>query len=352
MRPTYRRIDPGLIEQLASAPQRFEFFQAVRLLERVFAAREGRLPRERPLESIRFRNSTALAFAPSQIEAVECHRRVDAEGQESGELERIEITPSFIGMLGIHGTLPSHYTERVADRERFHKDRAARAFFDLFSNRAVGNFYRAWKKYRLPVAYEQDRRQSFLPMVLALAGLGFDALRDRFQSDSGGVDDEVIAHFAGVLRQRPLSAAVLQDVLAGYFRVPLRVEQFVGKWYALPLDQRSTLGGTNAALGASMLLGERVWQRSLRIRIWIGPLADDMHAQFLPRGERAAALEKLLSLSTGHHFEYEIRPILHADHVRPARLGGGMRLGFDSFILTRPADTDRDDPMFESHPVH
>lgn len=37
MQTAQRRIDPGVVEQLLDEPHRFEFFQAVRILEKWFA---------------------------------------------------------------------------------------------------------------------------------------------------------------------------------------------------------------------------------------------------------------------------------------------------------------------------
>ncbi len=352
MSAPYRRVDPGLIEQLGEAPQRFEFFQAVRLLEAWFR-REGRTgPDEGAGEQIRFRNSLHLHFAPSQVEALHTQWREDDAGQATGQAERVEITPSFMGMLGLQGGLPIHYTERVASQVRQQRDDSTRAFFDLFSNRAVAHFYRAWKKSQLAIQYEQDRKNRFLPLVLALAGLGFAPLRDRLREVPGAIDDETVAYFAGLLRQRPFSAAALQSLLSGYLGAPMRVESFVGRWYVIPPAQRTTLGLGNAALGHTALVGERVWQRDLRVRIHIGPLSAAQYARFLPRGDYAAVLEKLFALATGFQYEYEIRPILRAPDVQPSRLGSGVRLGFDSFMVTRAVEADRNDARYELHPIH
>lgn len=348
MRTSQRRLDPALVDHSLQEPECYEFFQLVRLYEIVFRDTAGGQGGDVLNERICFRNSLRLGFAPSQVDAITPSFRVDDDGLDTGELEKIELTPSFMGMLGVNGTLPIHYTEQVINHARFKRDESGRAFLDLFTNRAVGHFYRAWKKYRLPMLYETDRHNRFLPLILSLGGLGFGALRERLGSGAGAIDDESIAYFTGLLRQRPVSAEALQRVIGGYFRENVTVEQFVGHWYVVPGEQRSRLGSQNATLGGNALVGERVWQRNLRVRIHLGPLRHARYMGFLPKGELSAALEKILSLATGGQFEYEIRPILRAKDVQPASLGGntGCRLGHDSFMLSRPETRDRADTSY------
>lgn len=350
-----RRIPPRLIDTLGQAPQRFEFLQAVRLLERHFAADRAA---GGPGGGVRFRNSLALAFAASQIEALELHLDAPAEdanaaaaGSGRHRLRGACLTPAFIGLLGRHGCLPTHYTERIAERERYQRDRALRPFFDLFSERAVAQFYGAWRKYRLAFEYESDRAGRFLPELLALCGLGTPALRDRLRG-AAGIDDESLAHLAGLLRQRPLSAVGLEQALAACLRVPVRVAQFVGRHYALPPQQQSRLGGSAARLGGDAVLGERVWQCDLRLAIHLGPLDADDYRRFLPGGAGAAALRALLGLAAGLQFEFEVRPILCAAAVRACGFGSaGARLGFDAFLLAGGNVADRDDAVFLAAPA-
>lgn len=354
MRTPQRRIDPGVIAASHAAPQRYEFFQLVRLHELALCSSGAA---DSVSERIRFRSSLQLGFVPSQVEGIATCYRPGPGGQPGSELESVHIAPAFIGMLGIHGSLPLHYTEQILLRDRKlreldkrlpngeQREGEAQAFLDLFTNLSVGHFYRAWKKYRLPVQYELDRHNRFLPLLLALNGLGFDALRGRMSAAPGALQDESIAHLAGLLRQRPLSAEALRRGLSDYFRVPIGIEQFVGRWYAIPPEQRAMLGQANMRLGENCLVGERIWQRNLRVRIHIGPLDSASYLQFLPSGELAAALSKILSLLTGGQFEYEICLILRSAAVQPTRLDSAtpQRLGYDSFLLTHAASADRRD---------
>lgn len=223
-----------------------------------------------------------------------------------------------MGLLGTSGALPLHYTETLQIRELYDRDRTARAFLDIFSTRAVSLHYAAWKKHRLALQYEIDRRERFLPLIMSLFGMGMNELRDRLVDGHGDVFDQAFAYYAGAVRQRPVSAALMQRVLADYFQVPLALEQFVGAWYRVPAGQSTRLGQANATLGASALAGDRVWQRDLRMRLSIGPLRREQFDDFLPGGSAEQALAKWLSLLTGGTLEYEVRLVLRQEDVRGA----------------------------------
>lgn len=347
-----RRNSTGLIDQLLAEPHRFEFFQAVRLLERALAGspRSGAdlLPKQ-----IRFRNSISLSFPPSEIESLTVLRSA-VEPDAEQVIARIEITPAFMGLLGVSGVLPFVYTEQIAQRELYHKDFAARAFLDLFSNRALALFYTAWKKSRLHLHYETDRKNRFAPMVLALAGVGQNALNDRLKPDEGGVNDESLAFFAGALQQRVLSAQQLQQLLSRYLRVPVRIEQFCGRWYSLPAVARVSLGLGNGVLGRNALSGERVWQRDLCVKVMLGPLTHALFQRFLPGAPGATALRELLTLLSGVSLEYEINLTLRADAVKSSSLDSNRsplagRLGWDTYLQTRPTHNDRCDVRYDIH---
>jgi type VI secretion system protein ImpH len=359
-----RRSPVGVIDRLLADPHRFQFFQAVRLLERWIAQQRGETAPQALGRRLTFRNSTSLSFPASEIEQLTVHRRAPdadadagAAAQGLGAIERVEITPAFMGLLGNGGTLPLYYTETLARRELFQKDTAARAFLDIFQQRSVNLFYQGWKKHRLALQYEGDRKNRFLPAVLSIAGLGQSALRDRLHRDGDGVHDESLAYFAGTLQQRPVSGRQLQQLLAEYFNVGAEVEQFVGRWYTLPAGGVTRLGALNGVLGMNAVMGERVWQRDLRLRVVLGPLGRRDFQRFLPGASGARALHKLLTLLTGVTLEYEVRLRLRKEDVHGVQLntraaandGAVGRLGWDSFLKTRPAPRDREDVAYEIH---
>jgi type VI secretion system protein ImpH len=127
----------------------------VRLLE-LWLRRHGDVREDALANYLRFDNSTALRFAPSQIESLD----TDPPGQagalaadpaalgaalQSAALRYIRLTPSFMGLLGASGALPAHYTERIAAHQSRARDGGPRALMDALSNRSLALFYQAWR---------------------------------------------------------------------------------------------------------------------------------------------------------------------------------------------------------------
>ncbi|MDD1969108.1 type VI secretion system baseplate subunit TssG [Pseudomonas putida] len=348
-----RRLDPGVIEQLIEHPYRFQFFQAVRVLEHVFV-RQGDRPAEVVSKRLQFLNTLNLGFPASEIERVDAVFADPEPGKVASRIDSVALTPSFFGLLGVNGALPLTYTERLSEREAYQRDRAARAFLDIFTNRAVALFYGAWKKYRLALQYELDQKGRFLPLAKSLSGLGLDPQVAQVPDARGEVPDQAMAFYCAAIRHRPLSTAYLQQVLSEYFRAPFRIEQLVGGWHPVPVSERSYLGMHEVKLGRNALVGERVWQRDLRLRLWIGPLVSKVFNDFLPGSSAAIALRKWLTLMAGCSLEYEVCLILRADQVEGTALHAtnSGRLGWDAFLVTHDVAVDRADTCYQITTLH
>jgi type VI secretion system protein ImpH len=355
MRTAKRRFEPPVIERLFKEPYRFQFFQAVRLIE-LWLRRRGAAQDGLVTSYLRFQNSMSLGFPASELEAIGVEPpelRPDAASLaaavQAKALRYVRITPSFMGFLSGSGVLPAHYTERLAQHQLYQRDDGPRAFLDALSNRSLAMFYEAWRKYRLEFKYQLDGQDRFLPLLLSLAGLGNESLRARLGSDAhGAVRDESLGYFAASLRHRPASAVQLARVLSEYFGQPISIGQFAGAWYEVPQTQQTTLGGDTAVLGAGALAGARVWQRDLRLRVSVGPLDYASFDAFLPGGVAARALRSMLSMFTGAALEYEVEVVLRAADARNAALreDGGGRLGWDAFLVSGPQAHDRRDVCY------
>lgn len=326
----------GVIQRLLDEPYRFEFFQAMRLVEAWLREHglDGALA-----QMVRFENTSSLRFPPSEIEAIDVAGldvAVLVDALRQGRV-RLRIRPAFMGLLGASGVLPLHYSEALAAHEYATQDRGARAFFDLLSNRPLGLFYQACAKYRVRhrVASGPDR---FLPLLLAFAGVPPSAAVPR-----DGIDAQVLARFAAQAGARVVSAHVLGGVLAEYFRVPVQVEQFAGRWDVLAPQLQTRLGAQQHPLGAGATAGRRIWRCDLAIRLRIGPVGRDDFDRFLPGGDGARALARLVAAFTTSVPQCEVHLLLRCADVKATALDGHARLGLDSFVLSAAERRDRGD---------
>lgn len=356
----------------------FNFFQAVRLLEKLFPDREPIGYDSSPArEAVRFRAHVALNFPPSQIWEIRA-----ADPNSPGQ--PTELTAAFFGMVGLNSAMPRHYTELILrlERDSKHPDkRALRDWLDLFTHRLLSFFYRAWEKYRFYIPYERRRwaehpPDPFTHALLSLSGLGLGTLRNRIRvshvvEDRGvpesqalaRVEDLSILHYAGLLARRPRNAAGLAAMLSDYFAAPVEVRQFQGQWLALDPADQTALGtpGGNCLLGDNVVIGERVWDVAGKIRLRIGPLRYAQFVEFLP--DRTAAprskafflLSHLTRLYIGPTLTFDVQLLLRADDVPECILGAasppGARLGWNTWLRS-PAKTGcADEAVFEGQEV-
>ena len=269
-----------LIRALEEAPYKFNFFQAMRLIEAgnpgLDRVGTGRQP---STEAVRLGQEPSLAFAPSMLASF---RPGSADSADY-------LAGYFFGMFGPNGPLPLHLTEYARDRELINNDKTFRAFADIFHHRMMSLFYRAWAEARPTVQMDRPGQDHFATYVGATFGIGSEGLRNR-----DDLDDHAKLYMAGRLSQQSRPAEGLQAMLEELFLVPMLVEQYVGEWMTLPMEAKLKLGSSPsvASLGETATLGERVWGGQHKFRIVCGPLNGADFRRFLPGEKSLAKLRK------------------------------------------------------------
>lgn len=321
-----------LNQELFDEPYRFEFFQAVRLLEKIYPKKRavGReaLP---PDEVVRFRARVALDFPPSEL------HEIKDEVDEYSEKQKIEMFVNFMGMVGVSGVLPVHYTELVMERIRY-RDTAMWAFLDIFTHRAVSLFYRAWEKYRFPVAYERGS-DDFTKYLFDFVGLGTEKLRGRM-----ALEDESLLPYSGLIAQKPHNANSLENILGDYFGTKAKVQQFFGQWLDLNEESITKLGAANSQLGVSAIIGTRIWDQQSKFRVRLGAMTFQQFQSFLPNGSAHKQLKSIINFMVGLELDFDVQLVLQKKQVPGTILTTrAMRkpmLGWTSFLKTKPFKKD------------
>ena len=353
--------------RLTARGPEFEFFQAVRLLERV-------LPERAPVglfvhpssEVVRFIACTGMGFPASEIQEI-----------KFSETGPVRMTVNFMGLTGPSGSLPTYYTELVRERMRS-KDHGIAAFFDLFNHRIVSLFFQAWLKYRFNISYEraayegtrllsaareeeeaieeevvvtseQRVRDRFSHHLLDLIGLGTRGLQNRLP-----IADDSLLYFSGLFALETRSAAALRNLLGEYFDVPVEIEQFVGAWYPLTEDTQCGFdhGETiSEQLGIGAVIGNEVWDQQSGVRVKLGPLTLRQYLDFLPNGSAHEPLRALTKFFAGNETDFDVQLILKHDEVPQCELGAvnevAPQLGWLCWAKTRAMSRDASETIFK-----
>jgi type VI secretion system protein ImpH len=331
--------DAPLVQTLFEEPYRFDFFQAVRLLQCQARPERAAIGQAGPpaREAVRFLARHGLAFPASSIDRIE---------PPTDPLEPATMTVSFLGLTGPSGVLPRVYTELILERPRG-GDRALAAFLDLINHRVISLFYRAWEKHRVALDTERGHHGRFAGHVFALMGLGLSSLRGRHT-----LPDGVLLRYAGYFAQQRRPAVVLEGLLRDYSGLPVEVIPFSGRWLTLDPADRSTLGGRAGqnALGLNTVLGSRVWDEAGQVRLRLGPLSYAEFRDHLPDGPGFRPLVELARLFVGAEFNLDVQLVLKAAEIPRCRLssrpGSAARLGGGAWLLSRPMTRDADEAVF------
>ena len=272
-----------------------------------------------------------MTFAPSSLSSF----YLPAGGRPG----RMEVR--FFGLLGPNGPLPLHLTEYARSRLLNAGDATFVRFLDTFNHRFLLLFYRAWAQARPTVSLDRPDDDRFTIYVGSFEGLAGSKMRERDE-----IGDFAKLFFAGLLGRQVRNRDGLVALLASYFRLPVRVEEFAGHWMRLPVRDQTSLssgGDTSAQLGGGAVLGARVWDRQHKFRIWLGPLSLAQYEAFLPGGRAIGRLVAWVRQYFCFELEWDVRLVLAHNEVPKAKLGQFGRLGWTTWLGTRRTATDATD---------
>ncbi len=295
----------------------FDFFEACRQFERASPGKprisDSATRRE---EYVRFGQDPYFAFASSNLNRA--NQTTDGA---------VSVYVRFLGLTGPQGALPLATTEEAYQFARDDDDALAR-FMDLFNNRFIQLFYRAWADSR-PITHRDrpDADDRFSAFMGSGIGLGSSVYRNL---DS--VDDMAKIAFSGLLGSKVKSASRLRQVLSAMFGTRVEIQEFVGMRLVFEPDQRSRMGQAFSTLGRDILMGSAAYsvQDKIRIRVFADSLA--MFETMLPVGPQARPFADMLHFYLGLELQWDVELCLPAREARGMVLGSSGRLGWTSWL--------------------
>ncbi len=317
-----RQSAPSVKDILLNEPYRFEFHQAVKLLEYLYP------------DAVPFGETTKI---DEEVVSVKSRVFLDSMASDIYSLENALLDPpiphthptlnvNFMGIAGIQGPLPYPYTEMIIQRLR-QEDPSLKDFLDIFNHRLISILHRIRKQYLISLNTKSPEKTDIATGLNAFLGIGQKTLKDRLH-----VPDRSLLNYAGLYWTHPHSAGGLESILKSYFKIPLRIEKCVGKWRLIQKEQRTYIGrnGQWQVLGQGAALGKRAWDQQGHFRIHLGPLTTNQLDFFLPFGTGFERLNDLTKLYAPPPLDFSICYL--PQNPPPTILGQKSYLGWRSWL--------------------
>lgn len=355
---------PSTIDRLQTEPQRFTFDAAVRILTILRGDAD-------PATAVRFASVSGSAFLGTEVSAVDCNFQEQSgsdlhDSPEPGDGRKPpQLRTGLVALTGPVGVLPHQYSEAVLAGPRS-RPNALADFLDLLAQRMVAAFARAGRKYRPQLAADIDlltngvrEADRFSEVLLAVTGYGTPHLADRLPAGA-----PALRHYSGFFSAHPRSADRLEALASDWLGRPVRIDQLIGAWLAIPPDQRTRLPvgkapGNYCQLSVDAAAGVRAWDQQARIVLRIGPLGLRYFESLLPNRPLLRELASLVRAFVGFEIGFSINPILAREAVPALTLappasdnasGAGPLLGWNTWLPTSqamPRRVDAADAVFE-----
>jgi type VI secretion system protein ImpH len=345
MARTIRTQADNLIETLADCPEAFDFFQALRLLQRYwkdsprigYATHPGNEPLQlRQNPTLAFTGALIHSFRPATID------------------KPANMALNHHGLIGPNGPLPVVYTEFILDRIRSKKDHSIINFLDIFHHRLMSLLFRAWADSNIAVAFDRSvqdghlqfefndpaiNENQFFEHAGSLVGIGLPMLRGR-----DNLPESVRIYHAPWLTRQVRSAEGLEKIISDFLDVPATVIPFQGRWLPLPPDSWALLGESTETgmLGENCFLSEIIWDCTSSFRIKVGPVSHAELLHLIPGTDSFERLRALIRTYVGYEFYWDLEIAVKARTIPLGKLGEKGRIGLDAWA----GETDSDDEYY------
>lgn len=330
--------DHPLSRRVLKDPRGFEYFQLLHLIERIVNTVQIGQQGPVPDEPVRMRPTLSLGFPACDIDTV--------EWEDEGEFSRgrLRVTTTFLGLYGSDSPLPTHFTESLLPESE--QDEMVRNFLDQFHHRVLALLYRCWAKYRYHITYRPDGLDPISRILRALLGIGTANTAEGLKGDPIR-----LFRYAGLVSQRPRSAAGLAGLLRDFFGgIEFDIEQCVGRWLPIENDDRNRAGSRKCSLGSDFLLGERIFDRSGKYRVKVGPVGFDDYTRFLPGGAACGQLAELCRYYCEDSLQFDFQVTLKGEEVPELPVGEKGLLGRLSWTTWLKSKDAKDQAVVFSAP--
>ncbi len=313
-------------DDLKREPYRFDLFRVLRELER--GSRDKPRIGDNTVvgqEIVSFVQDPFLEFPPSNIYEVS----ETAKGTP-------RLHTRFLGFFGPQGALPLSTTLEAHEWAQ-RRDESFARFANIFLNRFIQLFFRAWSDSKPISQHDRPDDDRFARYVGTFAGIGTDPFAGR-----DAIDDIAKLPFAGLVAPRVKSARRLAQLIGGVFGLDVTIVERIGSWLMFEPGDRMGVGTQGSSLGVDSFLGNRSYSINDKFRISIKTTSLDQYRSLLPDGAFAEQLADLVFFYVGYRYEYDVELALPASLAPATRLGSSGQLGWTAWMAPPSAAAAKD----------
>lgn len=286
---------------------RFEpdFFEFVRRLEQLSEQRNVGKSSGFQQELVRFGQIPYLHFPESSIGSIQ-------------EKEHLLLLVYFMGLTGVNGPLPLEYTSFIHQRSRNYYDYSVQRFNDIINHRFIGLFYRAWKANEQAVGLGKEDGGLITAIISALGGN---------PSGNPALPKFTAAAWSGLSASQCKSKDGLQEILQGFFHLPLEIREKAISSHDIPSEYRARLGQKNTTLGHDIQLGSSFYSCTHKFNIIFGVVTYAEGARFLPGNPGFEQLTGLVQHYLDKVMDYDLTINIETSSLPEPKLDGSLQLG-------------------------
>lgn len=303
----------SFIDQLERYPYRYHLYSLLTQLESLGLLKDTT---DSQGLQVRLGQDASLTFATTSISAVKLYNNI------------LQVLINGFGLIGVNAPMPLQFTEYIFDRKHQHGDKTWLAFINLLQHRLILTFYQAWQQAQSVNSLKKPDSQNFTHYIASLLGIEKVNLRESQNS----VDYYAKIYYAGLYTGERRSVVNLTKILSQYFGVPIVLQQNVGQWLNVPLEEQTQLGIRRYSLGQGLICGDRLYDVSNKFRVIIGPINFSTYKQFFKMGINTQRLQEWLYFLLGYEFNWDMQLILSQPEVPVFTLGQPVQLGLTSWI--------------------
>ena len=245
---------------------------------------------------IKYYASFSLEHPEGEIEAIKFTQNKD------GELE-IRVITSFFNIVGTTGVLPSHYTEYIISSKK-QKDYVLLDLTNIFYNRIIQSFVNIIAKNSFILENKISQANSINGNASHLDRLSYlIGMPSKFNFINKDVPRFLLS-YAGLLINRSRPVHVLKSILSHYYKLKIKINQFVEEKIKLECNELSKIGIYNSDLGKSLYLGNNAYFNLNKIEVIFEDLDYKTYKKFIEDKIFTQRLHEILKFYLDKNIKY------------------------------------------------